>query len=165
MQDLRIFEAKGGQTPDFSQADPSRDIVFTWNATASGARIPDTDWLGDSRQAIAVEKAGIFRPGKVAVCAEHAPPAELAPHLAERDIRPLWIGQAFSVVSDGGPHWQLQAADGPTLSLPQPPHLPGLHQLRNAAGVITLLQHLRPSVVLPEGALDAALRAWERRRR
>lgn len=118
------------------------------------------DWLGDSRQAIAVEKAGIFRPGKVAVCAEHAPPAELAPHLAERDIRPLWIGQAFSVVSDGGPHWQLQAADGPTLSLPQPPHLPGLHQLRNAAGVITLLQHLRPSVVLPEGALDAALRAW-----
>ena len=57
LQDLRIFEAKGGKTPDFSRADPSRDIVFTWNATASGARIPHADWLGDNREGLTIVDA------------------------------------------------------------------------------------------------------------
>lgn len=57
LDDLRIFEAAGGQTPDFSQADPARDIVFTWNATAAGARIPDTDWLSADREGLTIVDA------------------------------------------------------------------------------------------------------------
>jgi phosphoserine aminotransferase len=57
LDDLRIFEASGGQTPDFSQADPARDIVFTWNATAAGARIPDTDWLSADREGLTIVDA------------------------------------------------------------------------------------------------------------
>ena len=57
LDDLRIFEASGGQTPDFSEADPARDIVFTWNATAAGARIPDTDWLSADREGLTIVDA------------------------------------------------------------------------------------------------------------
>jgi len=118
------------------------------------------DWLGESREAIAVEKAGIFRKDQIAVCAEHAPPPSLASHVAAQGIRPLWIGQDFSVTDEGGAHWQFRGRDGETLNLPRPPRLPGSHQLRNAAGVIALLQGLSPKVVLPDGALEAALRHW-----
>lgn len=119
------------------------------------------DWLGESREAIGVEKAGIFRAGRVAVCAEHAPPVNLAQHLAQAGITPLWIGDDFSVIDSGGVQWQWQRKGGQTRRLPKPPRLPGLHQLRNAAGVITLLDGLAPRVALTNDLIDTALRRWQ----
>ena len=49
IEDLRKFTADYGEVPDFSAADPARDIVFTWNGTTSGARVPDGDWIADDR--------------------------------------------------------------------------------------------------------------------
>lgn len=57
LDDLRTFIAAGGETPDFTQARPDRDLVFTWNATAAGARIPNTDWISDDREGLTIVDA------------------------------------------------------------------------------------------------------------
>jgi len=49
IEDLRKFTAEYGDIPDFSVADPDRDIVFTWNGTTSGACVPDGGWIADDR--------------------------------------------------------------------------------------------------------------------
>ena len=45
----RVFRADYGRLPDLSQADPTHDIVFTWNGTTSGVKTPNGDWIRDDR--------------------------------------------------------------------------------------------------------------------
>ncbi|MDX1483588.1 MAG: phosphoserine transaminase [Alphaproteobacteria bacterium] len=52
IEDRRVFTADYGEVPDFSAADPTRDIVFTWNGTTSGARVPDAQWIRDDREGL-----------------------------------------------------------------------------------------------------------------
>jgi phosphoserine aminotransferase len=51
--DVRVFEApEYGVLPDLAQADFSRDIVFPWNGTTSGVRVPNADWIPADRQGL-----------------------------------------------------------------------------------------------------------------
>ena len=45
LADLRSHVAPFGQLPDLAQAQPDRDLVFTWAGTTAGVRVPDADWL------------------------------------------------------------------------------------------------------------------------
>jgi phosphoserine aminotransferase len=51
---VRSFVPKYGELPDVTQANPAHDIVFTWNGTASGVRVPNADWISDSREGLTI---------------------------------------------------------------------------------------------------------------
>jgi phosphoserine aminotransferase len=54
LTDVREFKADYGLLPDLTQVSPDRDVVFTWNGTTSGVRVPDGDWISDDRQGLVI---------------------------------------------------------------------------------------------------------------
>ena len=57
LDDLRIFEADWGHLPDFGQADFDRDVLFTWNGTTSGVKLPNGNMIPDDRKGLTIADA------------------------------------------------------------------------------------------------------------
>lgn len=134
------------------------DAVNIWDPDCAVVTSVDLDhqgFLGDTREAIGFEKAGIFRPGRPAVCGDEDPPASLLEHARNISARLLRMGHEIHV-EDQGVTWSLRVGDTVYPALPRPA-MAGGHQLANAACAITALQLLRERLPVTRQALREGL--------
>jgi len=110
-------------------------------AVIASVDIDHTDYLGETREQIAFEKAGIFRKGRVAICADQDVPQAIRNH-AQQVGAELWcIGGEFSFTAHQG-QWDFRSKSGTRSALPYPA-LRGAYQLRNASAALAALDVLK----------------------
>ncbi|CAN7656044.1 bifunctional tetrahydrofolate synthase/dihydrofolate synthase [Trinickia sp. LjRoot230] len=133
------------------------NVVDADCAIVTSIDLDHVDYLGDTREKIAFEKAGIFRPGRPAICADPAAPQTLIDHAAAIGAE-LWLfGRDFRYEGQAGSERQQWSYVGPTMrrSALAYPALRGANQLINTSAAMAALEALRDR--LPVSAQDVRL--------
>ena len=126
-------------------------------AVVTSVDIDHVDYLGDTREQIAFEKAGIFRKGRVSICADSDVPQALRQHAQEIGAELWCIGSEFGFTPHQG-QWDYGSKVGSRSALPHPA-LRGAFQLHNASAVLAALDALKDRLPV---SMDAVRRGWSR---
>lgn len=131
------------------------NIIDADVAIVTSICIDHVDWLGETRELIGREKAGIFRAGMPAIIGDVDPPRSLFEVAAEKKTAVCCIGQDFSYhKTDNGWDWLGPAHHLTDLPLPG---LSGEHQFRNASSVLAAIDAFNPVVPVEEAAIRQGL--------
>lgn len=126
------------------------NLVDADAAMVTSIGLDHQDWLGPDRESIGREKAGVFRQGRPAVCADRQAPASIRSWpgliLIDREFQ-------FQPAADA---WNWWSPTRQYKKLPLP-GLPGVHQLHNAAGVLAVVESLQARLPVSETAIRSAL--------
>lgn len=105
----------GGRLDAVNIVDPSIAVITSID-------LDHQDWLGNTKELIAIEKAGIFRSNIPAVIGEPNPPVTLIQATLEYQVKPVWQGHDFHFqINDKGFHWQGLTSRYDNLPIPNIP--------------------------------------------
>ncbi len=117
--------------------------------------IDHTEWLGDTREKIGLEKAHIFRPGRPAICSDPAPPQSLLDYAASIQTD-LWLfGRDFNYSGDRQ-QWAFAGRNQRRNAMAYPA-LRGANQLLNASAALAAIESLRDRLAVPQQAVRQGL--------
>ena len=148
--DIAILEVGlGGRLDAVNIFEPTCAIVTTID-------LDHMEFLGDTREKIGFEKAGIYRANKLAICGDDHPPASLINYAKQIGAHLALIGRDFQV-KKSAENWQY-SAENVTLQLPKL-GLSGDFQLNNAACVVRAVLHLNAILPTTQANIHAAFMA------
>lgn len=121
----------------------------------TGVAMDHMEYLGDTREAIGYEKAGIFRSGKPAICGDSDPPASLLAHALEIGAELRLQGRDYGYTGDKN-QWNFIGKSSRRNSMAYPA-LRGANQLLNASTVLAALEALAEVLPVPMQAVRQGL--------
>jgi len=124
-------------------------------AVVTSVDIDHVDYLGETREQIAYEKAGIFRRGRVAICADSDVPQAISQHAREIGAELWGIGREFGFRLHQG-QWDFFGQSGERHALPLPA-LRGAFQLHNASAALAALDALKDQLPVNMAAVRRGL--------
>ncbi|WP_081759160.1 bifunctional folylpolyglutamate synthase/dihydrofolate synthase [Thioalkalivibrio sp. HK1] len=123
------------------------------------------EWLGDDRESIGWEKAGILRPRTPCIIGERDPPHSVLERAFAIEAPCSVLGSDFapqfpkgSRQGKAGGYWHWRDVAGDCIADLPPPGLSGRHQLDNAAACVALFCRLAPILSIDRAAIEEAIR-------
>ncbi|MGI4814558.1 MAG: bifunctional folylpolyglutamate synthase/dihydrofolate synthase [Janthinobacterium lividum] len=135
------------------------NIIDADCAVVTSIDIDHAHYLGNTREAIGFEKAGIFRAGRPAICADPVPPASLIDYAEQIGADLRLIGRDFGYETQAGnerQQWRFRGRDSSRPALAYPA-LRGANQLLNASAALAALEALRERLPMPAQAIRLGL--------
>lgn len=148
--DIQILEiGLGGRLDAVNIADPDLAII-------TSIAIDHSEWLGETREAIGREKAGIFRPYIPVIISDPKPPCSMLKIAQEKQTQLFCFGHAYTYYKTDQNTWTWHSLPRNIENLPLPP-LKGEHQYRNASSAILAVQCLSQRLPVHDDAIRIGL--------
>ena len=139
----------GGRLDAVNAIDPDACLI-------TNVSLDHQEWLGDTVEAIAAEKAGVMRSGVPAIYADTEVPSAISEAARHVGARLRVAGQDYQWHRESDDHWSWRGGQADIGSL-DVPALRGDHQLANAAGVLALLEALGEEQLLDPDLVNRAM--------
>lgn len=150
--DIALLEVgMGGRLDAVNLVDADLALITTID-------LDHTAWLGNTKERIAIEKAGIMRQGALAVCSDPDVPQSLIHH-ADKIGAKLFLAEREFFLQSHGSTWNLALEDREWFELPQP-YQQGDPFLQNCAGVLTAIALLGTRLKVSDEVLKQGLREY-----
>ncbi|MEM7466019.1 MAG: bifunctional tetrahydrofolate synthase/dihydrofolate synthase [Pseudomonadota bacterium] len=133
------------------------NIIDADVALITSIGIDHVEFLGNDRESIGGEKAGIMRGGRPAVCSDPEVPMSVVNHASEVGAELDLLGVDFRITERAG-DWDWWNQKTSYLNLPRP-KLEGDYQFRNAAGVLQVVEHLQAKLPVSRTVIENMLQS------